>query len=415
MRRIILFYLLSWSALSAYADHSSHLDSLYSIAFKENEPSNFQFHIERAESVCSDIKSDQIKLFNFYYLFGYKLSALKSTERALNYYDKSLEIAVELEDLDRQRKCAVVISKLYQRIGHYQKAIAFTQEAHDLSIELKNDTLVARYMFDLGILNWRSNHVDKAILSLENALLMYSKLKDNHSASYVLMEMGICFDKVGRYQEAINYYDRSLALNNESKKLRSKLYNNYSRTYIALGDTATAFEMVKKAITLKKQINNMDMLVPAMNNLGVLYLKNQQIDSALFCFLEAYNLNSLSGDNGANAYEFKESFTYLDSIQSIKADKYLLVDLGVYDRYSEFIKWDVSSTELLNSRVARYEVDRVALRDQRRQEKNQYHWTIGIVVTLLLILLAKLILMYRASYIRKSELRREIELIEKNY
>ncbi|WP_420582045.1 tetratricopeptide repeat protein [Reichenbachiella sp.] len=412
MRNVALAYMLSWIAVSALADQKSNLDSLYRLTYYEENTDLCQEYLAQAITISDQSKPHLKKLFNFHHVIGKKYAKANNQIEALKQYGQALFIADKLKDLNLQRKCAVITSKLHQQSGEYVTAAKYTTEALELSKELGNKKLEAQYYYDLGIIYAYSLDIEKSVLSLENAYDLYKTMNDGNGLSFTLMELGICSYHVGNYQEAIDYYYEAIRINNQSDILKSKVYNNHSLALMALGDTARSMQMVKKSIDLKLSLGNTDALVPALNNLGMFFLKKNELDSSLHYFLAAYNQNTMTGNDGANAFELKESYTYLDSIQILKDEKYLLTDLGVYKRYGEFLIWSVSKSQFIESEAAKYEVDRVNFRHDRETERNHYHLLLGVMAFLLLASIVKSIVRYQRAKQKKIEMLNKIAEID---
>lgn len=384
--RIVALAVLFWTNITMAMASKEQVDSLYRIAYYA---SYLEYEdAERAfESICTST-DDYLKFADFYFLIGYKAKQNKDYTASIEHYGKSLKLASKYNDLNRQRKCAVNISKLYFNIADYYNSRVFTKEALKLADELGNDTLVARYHYDLGIIHRKMRVIDTAMLHLEKALYLFESQQSKYWQGLTLIELGICEFDIKRNQEAIDYYYQALNLNNDSKEIRSKVYNNHSLALIELGDTAKAMALVKKAIALKEEINSTDLLISSMNNLGIYYFKRGEYDSATIYLAKAFHENQLTEVGGSSTLDFLESYFYLDSIKYLTGNKHLLFDLGVYEKYDKFNLIHLKNSSSLEDEVTEMQAILINERLARADEQWQYHLLIIALSGIALVLLA---------------------------
>jgi len=118
--------------------------------------------------------------------------------------------------------------------------------------------------------------------------LIRDLLKENRAHN--LNQKGRNLFRKGRYQEAIQAFDESLALYEEmdpevTRKARAMVLDNKGRAWAKLGQYRKAMEAHTRAIALVPNF-----LLP-WNNKGLLLLSQKRYDEALRCFEEAIRIN----------------------------------------------------------------------------------------------------------------------------
>lgn len=141
--------------------------------------------------------------------------------------------------------------------------------------------------YEIGLYFFIYNEMEIAIVNFQNALsLISNKMKDEKSKIYSIL--GLTKDYLGRYQEAINDYDRAIEIDQNDPGL----YYNRGNSYKKLGHDKKAIENYNNSIRINPKY------AEAFNNRGNSYMSLGNNDDALNDFNEAIRLNPKS----ANAY-----------------------------------------------------------------------------------------------------------------
>ena len=90
----------------------------------------------------------------------------------------------------------------------------------------------------------------------------------------ILQNSGECLEAQGKLDEALDYFQRSLAFDTEINSVRGKAIcgNSISRIYIKQGRYAEAVELLNTNIDLALSTKDQNIIAPAYNNLGWAHL-----------------------------------------------------------------------------------------------------------------------------------------------
>jgi len=131
-----------------------------------------------------------------------------------------------------QCKALIKISQAYQSIGHYNKAVQTLEAALILAEKSENKTLVATVLGNLGNVYIAIGPEDESYRYLNEGLTMAGDLGDSNLSAVILNNLGNLLTLQERYKEAIGAYSKSALLANKT--------GNYSLATIALTNAAMA-------------------------------------------------------------------------------------------------------------------------------------------------------------------------------
>ena len=98
-----------------------------------------------------------------------------------------------------------------------------------------------------------------------------------------LNSMGISYSIKGDIEEAINNFEKSLALKEEiqDEKGMAASYSNLGIAYLQQGKVSLAIEYHTKNLKISEKLNNTNSVNIALNNIGIIYLELKEFDKAL--------------------------------------------------------------------------------------------------------------------------------------
>ncbi len=307
---------------------------------------------------------------------NYSISQNSSATDSLKYLlDKSS--GIEKANLLKE------IGDNYQQTEYHQKAITYYQKSLEICNEFKDTLLRASVLREIGNAYFDLFDLDKSLKYYLKALIIYEKVNNQNGILKILNCIGNTYSKCNNYDKALEYYLKSYKISEQTdnKKGLYNVLNNIGIIYLNIKDYDKALEYFHKSLLLIKENNDsLNMSVP-ISNIALVYFNKQKYDTALNYSFEALKLEKKFNDrlgiaraksNIANIYTFKNDLAtaekYLDS--SIKISKeidvkgilknnyynYTLLyaikgDLGNMQKYNELF-WDISNT-IINEQSSR--------------------------------------------------------------
>jgi len=219
----------------------------------------------------------------------------------------------------------IALGSFYKKIGNYETSIDYTNEALKLALNLNPlnyNSLVSTY-FSLGSLNQAMFNYKEARENYDTALSYYkdSLATNMEFKGHVYNAIGVILEKEKDFASALNYYDQAIAIFKQSKNtlLTSIAYDNKANVYSNIGYYTEAKEMHKKVISLFEKEGLNSELPWRYFNLGAVYLKCDELDSALVSLKKAEVLNLKFSSNKNQLYTLIQNHL---TDTNIELDKY---------------------------------------------------------------------------------------------
>jgi CHAT domain-containing protein len=252
--------------------------------------------------------SEVFETRNYKSLFGQALSALSEGQanlnefsKALEYADRSLKVAQQIEDDETAVRCLTMSGIMHNEFGDYDESLSSVilavrvseQNNYDLkrvwpiyslagldcylmglplsAVDIQHETLSIANASGMPLLKARSddqlarfynasgNH-QEAIAALNNARSEAENVSGSSSKATVLVTtmlgLGDLYRESGKPQEAIGYYDKALDLSKQLDDLQVLLYEAHKGKLLAameLHDDSAAQRELSTVITLFEQ------------------------------------------------------------------------------------------------------------------------------------------------------------------
>ncbi|MEO7446249.1 MAG: adenylate/guanylate cyclase domain-containing protein [Ferruginibacter sp.] len=269
---------------------------------------------------------------------------------ALDYYNRSLNIFIAIEDTVGMANIYSNIGVIYYDQGDDAKALENYLKALKYA-ELSGDKL--RILTTLnnvgGVYNQREATYDKALQYYLKALPICEELGKKNELGAIAVNIGSIYteyyikDKNPKnFDEAMSYFNKGLqAYGNEEGSLNA--YNAIGKLYLAQGQDNKALASNQKAYDLAKKLNVKISIVQSLRGLGNVYVHQGSYQQAIDYYKQAETLAlEIRANNelkdlytqmaGAyenlgqykNAYEYQSLFSSMkDTLYNSEADKKL--------------------------------------------------------------------------------------------
>jgi tetratricopeptide (TPR) repeat protein len=252
---------------------------------------------------------------------------LHNSREALYWFEKQLDQATSLPDLELQRRAWNGISLAHQALGDYNQTLYSLKKEIELASELKDLTAWTIALSRQGFSYKKNNHFSKAVLSLKQAITLshgsskqaqfYSQLgkirmrvddfdkasmcfkkscwlaikfKDNEQYLTSLCQLGALLHKQKKYLKAYKIYLMSFSLNISSEDFLNSCYTIQKLAFCLSRSHFydEAREICTRLITfLSRQSGHINTLSKAHSVMGFLYEKEKLFGKALCSYQES--------------------------------------------------------------------------------------------------------------------------------
>lgn len=218
-------------------------------------------------------------------------------DQALKWSDIALKMSVKCNDIANQGSIYNEMAIIHSKLGDFDQSLTNYLKAIKIFESLEDPTRVARIQHNLGHLYRAVGDIEESKKSCLAALRLFEKNQDELSASGPCTCLGDAYLELNDIDSALYYYGRSLTVldrYNEPSKMIAPLAN-MAMIYRESGAYDIALKMTKKASILSDSLGYDENTAICYQNIGEIYLAQQQLDSALFYFEKGGELFQKSG------------------------------------------------------------------------------------------------------------------------
>ncbi|MCF8370692.1 MAG: tetratricopeptide repeat protein [Bacteroidales bacterium] len=309
------------------------------------------------------------------------------------YFEEAIALYRKLKDTSTVSKNQVDLSNNLAERGLYKEAVEQLLEATHY-FEKQNDSLNLIYAyFGLGDLHYKMKSFDPALHYFEESIRMEDKENPANHISSSLMGIGLIYEKLKKdFTKAEEYYLQSLDAANEYnyKSALVGVTNNLASIYFQQKDYPKALQQFKLAYKLLKEGNLYNAEIPLIINLGNNYLHLEKYDSARIYLneglLKAEEAHSPEHVEIVHLHLFQLDSAlgnYLPAIEHLKKAQ------NMHDSL-----WKQENLDRINELEVQYETEKKEQENSQLKKENelkaniiQNHRTIGVIITLALLLM----------------------------
>ncbi len=373
-----------------------------------------------------------------------KESVFTDTAFAKTYFYKAIELAIELENIQKQIEIYNSLARMYLDHGEFDECIRISEKAKSLAEENNITNLKIKSLNLIGNANNFKGSIDEAISTYFDALKLAEKIKDPECIVESLNGLGVAFkanqdlENSSKYWEkALEYIDRS----NDKRKIAT-IYNNMGTNYRDLKDFNKALEYFELSLKYFHQINYIRAIAIVNRNLGRVYEMKEDYKKAIDHYNESVNFskkNNLNNDLSmyyndiANSYYKLNNYTlaaqaaqeclvcaksYYSSEDLFNAYNILrLIEtkrgnsvkaLGYYEletAYKDSL-FNESKSRQIKELEAKYETEKKEQRISFLSKQNRNHKITNIIVSIALVLSVLIIILLYSRFKMKRKVLR---------
>lgn len=273
-----------------------------------------------------DLKDD-----NYLYLGhlwkGYKYLDLARLEDALNEFITCSDIAITLNNPNKEGVANITIADVHNRLGNFPTAEEYYGKAIEIFEQSHDSISYAAALLNLGETYFKDKKFDKALVIFDKSGKIYRDLKDRSGTAYYLGNSGMVL--VEKFEDSIAEENLLKAINILEKRKDYYPICTYllylSEIYSRKGDMSTAFDYANKSLELAQE-----------------HKLNEQINDANLKLSELYD----STGNIEVASEYRKKYIdYINSSFNLEANN--TADLLRYHEVSQ----KQAETDLANQKV----------------------------------------------------------------
>ncbi len=216
-------------------------------------------------------------------------------EIAISRLNEALRSFEEHADRRGQASSLNNLAAAYGQMGELRKALDLTQRALPLRLAENFQSGLNNLRNTLGNIYDRLGDPEKALEYHSQALVSWRQLAQAKQLDSpdrlgnALNSVALVSAKVGKWDEAAQYFDDALKVPDTSPSLRAAILNNRGEFYSSLGDFDTATQYLGEANTLlnSQKTPDPDLRASVLFQIGQIHLATGRLSDAIALFREA--------------------------------------------------------------------------------------------------------------------------------
>lgn len=199
-----------------------------------------------------------------------RLRQPQSSDSAFLGLKSAYNKAMEHNDKVSAATCLQQMGRLCYHLGHYPQSLDFYLQAGEIFRQTGRVEALAGNLDDIGTLYYYNRQPDLARKQYEQALAIYSTLKNNAGKAATLGKIGHLYEKQQSYDSAVYFQRQALAqyLRIDDKRGIAKIYENMGSIHEDLARYDSAGYYFQQALRLNEAIADDTASIEVLNNLG---------------------------------------------------------------------------------------------------------------------------------------------------
>jgi len=292
---------------------------------------------------------------------GYIYNSTGNTYKAIEYFNKSLNIQEEVGDKRGMALSFNNIGYIYHSKGDIPNTLIYYQKSLSIYQELEYKQGMASSFNNIGTVYDDQGDITKALEYYQKSLNIREEIKDKKGIALAFNNIGLIYQKQGDNQKSLEYYLKSLSIRKEigDKRGIAQTFNNIGNIYYRQGNASKAIKYYQNSLNISEEVGDKYEMCTALFNLGR---------------VSKYQNNVLQFEKYATrSYEMSKELGFPYSIENAA---YLMKDLSVlqgnYKKALEYYQEEIAMRDSLQNeenykqtqkQQARYEYEKQAAVD----------------------------------------------------
>ncbi|MCW3070714.1 MAG: hypothetical protein JWO44_604 [Bacteroidetes bacterium] len=316
--RLNVLYLLSRELIStgAYAKADSVAAFSYRLAEQkeggDKKHNNHFFSTAKAKSISNR---------------GIVSSCQGNPNKALELFNKSLDIFTETNDLNNISKMQGNIGNVLKDQGSYAKALESYFKALKLSEGLSNKRATAIHLANIGNVYKAQLDYPKSLVYYFKALALAEELKDSRGIAADLSNIGIVYKSQGDYEKALVYYFKALKMAEslDYKLLIANTLGNIGNVYSVQKKYNEALDYLRKGLKIDEELGDKAGIARLSGNIATIYTEQKKyaeaeqfLERGLALGKEAGDLNVIKDQHDGLSKVYEREGRWNESLREYK-------------------------------------------------------------------------------------------------
>lgn len=255
---------------------------------------------------------------------------------ALEYAEKAVELAEELEKPEVLSKALNNIGNVYFNQGFSDLALAYFYRSLEINKSLGNERGIVSVLINIGAISLSTSNFGQAKEKFIEALKRLKELEQaNENESYLVEiatlynNLGIACQNLKEFKQAEDYYKNGINLakrNRINSNLLANLYNNLASLFLDLNQTEDAYNPIRVALDIRMNLGDKNGEAQSYRMLAAYYVATGDTEKAFDFLYKGYKLAVIIGNISLQSNLANKLFTEYSKLnESDSALKYHII------------------------------------------------------------------------------------------
>src|SRR6266849_204498 len=229
----------------------------------------------------------------------------KNPKGSLDYLNRGLSLAVQLDNLDGKATILNAIGAAYEQLNKPEDALRNYEESLSIKRGLGQKPGIALTLGNIARVQSSLGKPGEAFKSYQGAVKLQREIGDKKGLGITLINFGELYTERSRYEEALKAFKESLQIQRDvgDENNQALCLNNIGNVYLAKGQSSDALTYYERALELRKKANIPSQVRETLHNLAEASLKAGDYGQSLDYHLKALELFRSSGDKSGAAIQ----------------------------------------------------------------------------------------------------------------
>ena len=229
----------------------------------------------------------------------------KNPKGSLDYLNRALSLAVELDNSDGKATILNAMGAAYEQLNKLDEALRNYDESLTIKRSLGQKPGIAATLDNIARVQATLGKPQEAYKSYEEAVRLQREIGDKKGLGVTLIGLGGFYKVREQYDEALKVYKESLQIQRDvgNENNQALCLNNIGNVYLAKGQSSDALTYYERALELRKKANVPSQIGETLHNLAEASLKAGNYEQSLDYHLQALDLFRGSNDKRGAAIQ----------------------------------------------------------------------------------------------------------------
>lgn len=272
------------------------------------------------------------------------------------YYNMALKDTATDRDFKLMSDVLDRIANVYREQGYVDSASFCHIRALELAEKLKDSTMIARIMINLGMEEAALGNETKEMEYFSESLAIATKIKNKMVAAYALLDIGCVWLDRKDYKKATEYLLKSLALAKELnyKSMQASLYIHLGYVFYAEKNYDKAFDYYSYGYEIAKNNKELLDIIRILNGMGDVMKQKKEYTKAISYFEKAMQ------ENKDEQYREELSKTYLSLSQIYAGQKDFknAFQYHILQKHMDSVIFNMDREKARDEIIAKYNIEK---------------------------------------------------------